>query len=186
MDLCKKGNYKSPLTGDNIYVVGSGGVYDGRGLAMVLSFGCDAAWVGTRFIASKEALASNKHKNDIINAGFDDTMITLVYSGRPLRCVKNDYVVDWHTNRKQEMQQLLAQGIVPVVSDMKTYKSKKEGKAVPDIAYQMGVSLSGQIAANIDHILPAKQIVEQMVGDACRIFKYQASRVQPIRLVSKL
>ena len=159
---------------------------------MVLSFGCDAAWVGTRFVASKEALASNKHKNDIVNAGFDDTMTTLVYSGRPLRCVKNDYIVDWQTNRKQEMEQLLAKGIVPVVSDMKAFTSEK--KIVSNAAknsknpmdYYLGFSLSGQIAANIDQILPAKQIVEEMVRDACKIFKYQASRVQPIQVLSKL
>ena len=31
---------KSPLTGEDLLVVAAGGIYDGRGLAMALSFGC--------------------------------------------------------------------------------------------------------------------------------------------------
>merc|ERR1719356_1700229 len=44
----------SPLTGKQVSVVAAGGIFDGRGLAMALSLGADAVWVGTRFVASKE------------------------------------------------------------------------------------------------------------------------------------
>eukprot|EP01084_Bolivina_argentea_P085129 153866_1 len=41
----------SPLFPKNpIYVIGAGGIYDGRGLCMALSYGCQAVWVGTRFV----------------------------------------------------------------------------------------------------------------------------------------
>ena len=36
-------------------VVAAGGIADGRGLAAVLALGADAAWIGTRFLASTEA-----------------------------------------------------------------------------------------------------------------------------------
>ena len=39
-------------------VVAAGGIFDGRGLAMGLTLGADAVWVGTRFVASAEAGAS--------------------------------------------------------------------------------------------------------------------------------
>ncbi len=45
----------SPLTGEQIQVVGAGGIFDGRGLAAALAMGCSGVWVGTRFIASDEA-----------------------------------------------------------------------------------------------------------------------------------
>ena len=39
---------RSPLTGKPVSVIAAGGIFDGRGLAMALSFGADAVWVGTR------------------------------------------------------------------------------------------------------------------------------------------
>merc|ERR1719502_803877 len=53
VDLCK--GFKSSLTERPIYVVAAGGIYDGRGLAMALSYGAQAVWVGTRFVMSKES-----------------------------------------------------------------------------------------------------------------------------------
>ena len=53
---------KSPLTGEPVYVVGAGAVFDGRGLAANLMYGAQAVWVGTRFVASVEAGAPKKHK----------------------------------------------------------------------------------------------------------------------------
>ena len=86
---------KSPLTGGSILVVGAGGVYDGRGLAANLSWGAQAVWVGTRFVACEEAGAPPAHKKAIVNAGHEDFAMTLIYSGRPLRVIRNPYVDDW-------------------------------------------------------------------------------------------
>jgi NAD(P)H-dependent flavin oxidoreductase YrpB (nitropropane dioxygenase family) len=41
-----------------IPVVAAGGIGDGRGLAAVLLLGAEGAWLGTRFIASREASAA--------------------------------------------------------------------------------------------------------------------------------
>lgn len=37
--------HKSPLTGQPVYVVGAGGVYDGRSLAANLMWGAQGVWV---------------------------------------------------------------------------------------------------------------------------------------------
>jgi len=87
--------HKSPLTGQPVYVIGAGAVFDGRSLAANLAWGAHAVWVGTRFVASVEAAAPPKHKEMIVTAGFDDTMRTLIYSGRPLRVRKTPYVANW-------------------------------------------------------------------------------------------
>ena len=59
-DLCR--GRTSPLTGEPVRVVAAGGIFDGRGLAMALSLGASAVWVGTRFLASLEADAPQVHK----------------------------------------------------------------------------------------------------------------------------
>ena len=69
-------------------VAGAGGIFDGRGVAAVLTLGAEAAWVGTRFVAATEAGAGPMHQNAILSSTSDETIRTLIYSGRPMRVKK--------------------------------------------------------------------------------------------------
>merc|ERR1719231_1399236 len=89
----------SPLTGKQVPVVAAGGIYDGRGLAMSLALGADAVWVGTRFVASVEGGAPKKHKEDVVKASVHDTHRSLIFTGRPLRIIKNEYSLGWEEKR---------------------------------------------------------------------------------------
>merc|ERR1719456_1260367 len=60
----------SPLTGKPIELVCAGGISDGRGLAMALSLGASAVWVGTRFVCAEEADARKVHKEGVMSAGY--------------------------------------------------------------------------------------------------------------------
>jgi dihydroorotate dehydrogenase len=44
------------MQGQPVHVIAAGGIFDGRGLAMALALGAQAAWVGTRFVASVEGV----------------------------------------------------------------------------------------------------------------------------------
>eukprot|EP00483_Globobulimina_turgida_P012761 UN12785 len=118
VDVVRENDFRSPLTGDQVYVVGAGGIHNGRGLAMSIMSGCQAVWIGTRFVACTEAAASDAHKKAVVNAGYEDTIRSEVFSGRPLRMIKNPYVVDWATRRKQEMEKVLAEGTIPFHVDI--------------------------------------------------------------------
>ena len=87
--------YKSPLTGKPICLVSAGAIFDGRGLAASLAWGAQAVWVGTRFLASVESCASAQHKALVVKAGWEDTVKTLIFTGRPARVYKTPYVQDW-------------------------------------------------------------------------------------------
>jgi NAD(P)H-dependent flavin oxidoreductase YrpB (nitropropane dioxygenase family) len=51
--------------------------------------------VGTRFVASTEAGAPKAHKEAVLSAGYEDAVTTLIYTGRPLRVRRTDYIDDW-------------------------------------------------------------------------------------------
>ena len=145
--------YKSPLTGETAMVVAAGGIYNGRTLASSLMQGAQGVWVGTRFVAAEESSASRAHKDAVVSAGFADTLRTLVVSGRPLRVRMNEYVKGWE-DRPERIKELTDQGIVPLAKDM------DDGVDV-DIPFLMG-----QVAAVIQDVKPAKQIMEEMVTEA--------------------
>ena len=73
-----------------IPVVAAGGLYDGRGLAAALAMGCQGVWMGTRFIASKEAHAGQIYKDAIVEMSESDTTISRGFTGKTLRALKND------------------------------------------------------------------------------------------------
>lgn len=110
VDACK--GHVSPLTGKPIYVVAAGGIFDGRGLAASLMYGAQAVWVGTRFVASVEAGAPPKHKELVVTADYGDTGTTLIYTGRPLRVRRTDYVKSWE-KRQDEIEKLTTAGKLP-------------------------------------------------------------------------
>lgn len=160
VDLCK--DAISPLTGEPVIVVGAGGIADGRGLAATLSYGASGVWVGTRFVASAEAGAPPRHKELVLSAGYDDTVRTLVYSGRPMNVRKTPYVVEWELERQKEMSDLVSQGKIPHEVELEKHPEKSlEGRSW----------LMGKVAGSINDIKPAKDIIDEMVHLAAASLK---------------
>eukprot|EP01125_Pyxidicula_operculata_P019980 TRINITY_DN727_c0_g1_i1.p1 TRINITY_DN727_c0_g1~~TRINITY_DN727_c0_g1_i1.p1 ORF type:complete len:358 (+),score=105.40 TRINITY_DN727_c0_g1_i1:53-1126(+) len=163
VDLCK--NAISPLTGKRVSVVAAGGIYDGRGLAMSLAMGADAVWVGTRFVCATEAGAPPIHQQSIVKADYHDTVRTIIFTGRPMRVLKNDYIMDWENNRQSEIQDLTKKGIIPVPNDIE--KRMERGETVSaDKMKAYRPLLSGQAAGAIKDVKPAAEIINEMMTTA--------------------
>ncbi|CAK7224009.1 hypothetical protein SCUCBS95973_005374 [Sporothrix curviconia] len=152
-------------------VLAAGGIADGRGLAAALMQGAAGVWVGTRFVACAEANCSEAHKQAVVTCGPDDTDITLVLSGRPLRTRLNAYIRRWH-EKPEKIRELCSKGIVPFEYDLEGHG--QTGHAGDDIKIGKGGDeddvempyLMGQVAGNIDKVQPAKEIVDEMVAGA--------------------
>lgn len=77
-----------------------------------------------RLRAAARAIASCSASNcglcGCFNARFcsyDDTVRTLIFTGRPLRVLKTPYIAAWE-DRQQDIRQLCARGTVPFVQDV--------------------------------------------------------------------
>jgi nitronate monooxygenase len=82
-------------------VVAAGGIADGRGLMAALALGAAGAWMGTRFLASEEALAHQIYKQKLIDACETDTVYSTIFDGgwpaAPHRVLRNSTVAAWET-----------------------------------------------------------------------------------------
>jgi len=172
VDVCR--GHTSPLTGEPIHVIGAGGIFDGRGLAMVLSLGAEAAWVGTRFVCATEAGVSPVHQKHIIDASYEDTIKTLVYSGRPVRTLKTPYIMNWETERKAELKELTSKGVIPMVYDIEKSSDTDASKFRP--------YLMGQAAGAIEDVKPAAQIINEMVSQAISIISANNKKIVKAKL----
>lgn len=154
----------------DIPVLAAGSIVDGRGLAAALAFGAQGIWMGTRFIASNEANASNKFKRRISGALGDETRITRFYSGKPMRVLDNAYVEERERSGDAPMpfpRQMAASthdGLLGFSTDERTDLDRT---CLP----------AGQGVGGIDQILPAGEIVRQVMRDA----EATLDRIQALR-----
>ena len=105
-------------------LVGAGGIFDGRGVAACMALGAQGCWIGTRFLATWESNSTEGNKTAILEASSNDTRRIEIYSGRPLRVIKNKYNDEWAAN-EGKMRELLDKGIVPVQHEIAEGRLKK-------------------------------------------------------------
>ena len=73
-------------------VVAAGGIMDGAGIAAVLALGAQAAQLGTAFIPCPECGAARVHKESVLGAREDETLITEKFTGKPARGLANRFI----------------------------------------------------------------------------------------------
>ena len=164
----------SAFTGVQVPVVAAGGIFDGRGLVAMLSFGASGVWVGTRFICCKEAGATEYHQNAVLNASLDDTIRTTIYTGRPMRVLKTNYIVDWETKNHNKLIELTSQGITPVQWDVKRRLEAGEEITLADrlsITPLLMGQVAGAIVGDISEIPSAKEIIHEMTSTAVSLLE---------------
>lgn len=80
-------------------VLAAGGISDGRGVAAALALGADGAYLGTRFVATEEALAHPEYRSLLCEADATDTVRTDCFDGgwpgREHRVLRNSTVDRW-------------------------------------------------------------------------------------------
>ncbi|SNX85935.1 probable dioxygenases related to 2-nitropropane dioxygenase [Melanopsichium pennsylvanicum] len=163
VDICR--GRKSPLTGKPIITVAAGGIFNGRGLAASICYGADGVWVGTRFVASKEAGAPKAHKEAVLKSTHETDIRTIIFTGRPLRVFKTPYIEEWES-RPQDIKRLTEQGIIPVYHDLDN--DDEEGTKETQISKRF---LLGKCASVIDDIKPAKEIMDEMINEAVDVLR---------------
>ena len=76
----------------DVPLVCAGGVGDANGFRQALDIGYAACQLGTRFIASKECLASGVYKQAILQASESDIVLSERITGIPVSVINTDYI----------------------------------------------------------------------------------------------
>lgn len=145
----------------DVPVLAAGGIVDGRGLAAVLALGAQGAVMGTRFLASAEAPVPEVWKQAILAARPGDTLYSPVWDlvhgedwpGVQVRALKNEALLRWH-DRPAALQAHQAEAL-----------TRLEAAMLQGDAREMPL-LAGVGAGRIAEILPAAEIVAQVMAEA--------------------
>lgn len=142
----------------DVPVVAAGGLFDGRGLAAALAFGCQGVWMGTRFIASEEAHAGQAYKDAIVGMTESDTIVSKVFTGKTLRAIVNDSNRDFDNRdakpfTAQVMESVQLNRLGPIAG-------------VLEVDPRTQCLAAGQGGGGIEEILPAAEIVRRTLAEA--------------------
>ncbi len=138
-----------------IPLIAAGGIASGKAMLAAMALGAEGVQIGSRFVASEESSAHIEFKKSVLNAGDGDTILTLKEL-TPVRLIKNEFYkkVEEAQNAgatKEELSQLLGRG--------RAKKGMFEGDLVE------GELEIGQVSGIIHEILPAAQILENIVNE---------------------
>jgi nitronate monooxygenase len=69
-------------------IVLAGGISDGHALKAARVLGCDLAYMGTRFIGTRESMASDAYRAMLVASTIDDVMLTSAFTGLPANMLR--------------------------------------------------------------------------------------------------
>lgn len=143
----------------DVPVLAGGGLADGRGLAAALAFGAQGVWMGTRFIATEEALAHENYKAKIVEINEAGTVVTRAHSGKPCRLIRNEFTTSWE-GREHEIEPYPLQALH--VGHPASELGRRQGDT------DNGVMPTGQSAGLIRQIKSAREVVNDVVAEAAQ------------------
>ena len=139
----------------DIPLIAAGGIATGRAMLAAMTLGADGVQVGSRFVATHEACSHINFKNAVVTAGEGATHLTLKELA-PVRMMRNKF---WG-----EVQELYK--TAPSTDDLKNLLGRaraKKGMFEGDL--DDGELEIGQVSGLIDNIIPAAQVVKEMVEE---------------------
>ncbi|MFX0544125.1 NAD(P)H-dependent flavin oxidoreductase [Roseovarius sp. S1116L3] len=168
-------------------VVVSGGISTGKGLASALMLGAQGVQCGTAFLATEESFAHSYHKQRVVEADGEDTVLTDVFvlnwpKGAAVRVIGNTITEALDGQLMGHDPDTLPRDTIAWEDGQERYRYSTDSplrtttgdlEAMPNYA--------GQGAGLIRSILPAGQRVEQMAQEAATCFEgaTPAHRRQP-------
>jgi enoyl-[acyl-carrier protein] reductase II len=142
-------------------VIAAGGIADGRGLVAAIAMGAVGVWLGTRFVASKEAYAHMNYKEKIAEIDDEGTTRTRCFTGKPCRVIKNKTTVEWE-GRDADVDPFPIQiGTISEYIGENVYEASRLHGRI-----EIGSCAAGQSSALIHEVKSAGDIVNDIISEA--------------------
>lgn len=124
-------------------IIAAGGICDATSMAAAFVLGAEGVQMGTRMLATEEAVVHANFKNAIVAAGDDGTVLISVPGNPTMRVLRN--AITERLTHGEEVK-LLGQ-----ITDLYF-----------DGEMDVSVANTGQVSSRIDQILPVAQVVKEM------------------------
>jgi nitronate monooxygenase len=128
----------------------SGGVSDGAALLAAQAMGCDLAYMGTKFIATKESLAKPAYRDMLVRARADDVLLTRAFTGLETNMLKPSIIA-----AGLDPDNLPSRGSIDIGKDISIESREKQPARWRDV-WSAGHSVSG-----VGAVVSVAELVQQ-------------------------
>ena len=146
-------------------VIAAGGIADGRGMAAAMMLGACGVQMGTRFLCADECSIHPNYREKILKAGDLCTVVTGRRLGHPVRSLRTAFARSYwkaeYGGMPDEELEAMGSGALRL--------AVQEGDA------ERGCFLAGQIAAMVNRVQPAAEIVRE-VAEGAEVILREAAR----------
>ncbi len=136
-------------------VIAAGGIATGRQMLAAMALGADGVQIGSRFVVSNESSAHTNFKNRVISTNEGDTLLTMKQLV-PVRLLKNKF---FDQIQSAELRGATAEELKEILGRARAKRGMFEGDL------EEGELEIGQVSAMLNKILPAAEIVKEIMNE---------------------
>ena len=125
-------------------VLAAGGIATGRQMVSAMATGVQGVWTGSIWLTVEEAEASDAEKNVYFAAESRDARRSRSWTGKPARCVSNDWTEAWERDDTPEPLGMPLQGLVTIDAIQRTHHYPEKGEA-QKVSFQPVGQVVGQM-----------------------------------------
>ncbi|NOJ48844.1 NAD(P)H-dependent flavin oxidoreductase [Bradyrhizobium archetypum] len=141
----------------------AGGIADGHALRAAEALGCDLAYMGTKFIATRESMADARYKEMLVASSADDILLTKAFTGLQTNMLRSSIEA-----AGLDPDDLPARGAIDIAKDIDIGALENGPKRWKDI-WSAGHSVTG-----VTELLS----VEEMVARTLAEYRAAAARIR--------
>jgi len=151
----------------DIPVIAAGGIFNGRGLIAALALGAVGVQMGTRFMCARECTVHPRVKERVIKSKDRDTALTGMSTGHPVRALRNKLT--------RKFDELEKNNTPP--EELEKLGSGSLRLAMVEGDIEFGTVMAGQICAMVNQIMPARDIIMDVVESAGVVLEHLNQQV---------
>ncbi len=135
-------------------IVLAGGISDGHALRAAEALGCDLAYMGTKFIATRESMADVRYKDMLVASGADDILLTTAFTGLQTNMLRPSIEA-----AGLDPDNLPARGAIDIGKDIDVGARENRPKRWKDV-WSAGHAVSG-----VDAVLAVDELVARTTAE---------------------
>lgn len=139
----------------DIPLLAAGGIATGQAMLATMVLGADGVQVGSRFVASEESSAHEAFKQRVVESVEGETILTLKELA-PVRLIKNKFYEEVAALYKESPSK---EQLIELLGRARAKRGMFEGDL------EQGELEIGQVSSQLDTVLPAGEIVENMMKE---------------------
>ena len=141
-------------------VVMAGGMADGQAIAAAETLGCDLAYMGTKFIATRESLAKEPYKQMLVKSRLDDVLLTRAFTGLETNMLRPSIAA-----AGLDPADLPQRGAINIAKDINAAEREKPPSQEPGAKRWKDIWSAGHSVSGVADVPTVAELVERTAAE---------------------